>query len=307
MVSQKEHRLLSEFQAVKNEIEARWNSMVDSDSAGEVKQTQFNLNERVFNLAIRNHFDDIDCLQGLQLYWEKPWGGNLTVRLVSTRPQFEQFASLVQFVTNRLVTIYEKFHMEGKLQKFEVKKLRLPKNLLRKLVGYQEKALNFYRLGKWQVDFYYDDKLLVDTVFPLDDFTFLRIFGRSTDVAAVSQMLLNKLECICTRSLLILQADCNFVMQNVKEIKSIVNPCEIRIKQMDKNDQKDLRHPFLFLTNYLRDVVLIGTISEIEQAEKEFSTYLKKRTQSLSFLMPVDVKDQIDHFKELLRSRFSDI
>ena len=108
------------------------------------------------------------------------------------------------------------------------------------------------------VDFYYDEKLLVDQIFQMNDYTCLRIFGKSDDVKTVAHMLLNKLERITMKSILIQQIDCNFVMNNVMEIKRLVDPCEVRIKQNDRQ-WKDLRHPFLYLPNYLRDIMLIGT------------------------------------------------
>jgi acyl-coenzyme A synthetase/AMP-(fatty) acid ligase len=46
---------------------------------------------------------------------------------------------------------------------------------------------------KYNVDFYYDEKLLVDDIFQMDDFTQLRVFGRKADVYKVSDMLLTKL------------------------------------------------------------------------------------------------------------------
>ena len=70
------------------------------------------------------------------------------------------------------------------------------------------------------------------------------------------------------KSILIQKVDCNFVMNNVKEIKSQVDPCEVRIKQNERI-WKDLRHPFLYLPNYLRDIILIGTQEEIKIAEKK--------------------------------------
>ena len=83
---------------------------------------------------------------------------------------------------------------------------------------------------KYNVDFYFDEKLLVDDIFRMDEYTQLRIFGRKKDVSKVSEILLNKLESIMMKSILIQQIDCNFVMTNVKEIKSLVDPCEVRIK-----------------------------------------------------------------------------
>jgi len=61
--------------------------------------------------------------------------------------------------------------------------------------------------------------------------------------------------------------DCKIVMDHVKEVKVQVDPCEIRIKRMNR-EWKELRHPFYYLPNYFREMVLIGTQKEIEDAEK---------------------------------------
>ena len=55
-------------------------------------------------------------------------------------------------------------------------------------------------------------------------------------------------------------------MDNIKEIKTQVDPCEIRVKRMMR-EWKDLRHPFYYLPNYLREVILIGSKDEVELAD----------------------------------------
>lgn len=57
-------------------------------------------------------------------------------------------------------------------------------------------------------------------------------------------------------------------MDNVKEIKTKVDPCEMRVRKSDRV-WKDMRHPFFYVPNYLREVVFIGTKDEIVQAEKK--------------------------------------
>lgn len=65
-------------------------------------------------------------------------------------------------------------------------------------------------------------------------------------------------------------------MDHVKEIKSLVDPCELRIRQTDaRAPVKDLRHPFLYLPNYLRDIILIGTYDEIRTAERQLQGFLR--------------------------------
>ncbi len=62
-------------------------------------------------------------------------------------------------------------------------------------------------------------------------------------------------------------------MDHVKEVKVHVDPCEIRIKKVTR-EWKDLRHPFYYLPNYSREMVLIGSIREIEDAEKLLERFL---------------------------------
>ena len=71
-------------------------------------------------------------------------------------------------------------------------------------------------------------------------------------------------------------------MTNIKEIKALVDPCEVRIKQNEKN-QKDFKHPFLYLPNYLRDIILIGTLDEIKFAERKLSGFLRTKRLNESF------------------------
>ena len=67
------------------------------------------------------------------------------------------------------------FCAEGSEQ-FEIQKIPLPKNFLRKLVGYQDKALQYFRLSQnYDFNFYFNEKLLVDDVYPMDYLTNLRI------------------------------------------------------------------------------------------------------------------------------------
>lgn len=66
--------------------------------------------------------------------------------------------------------------------------------------------------------------------------------------------------------------DCKLIMDNVKEIKVLVDPCEIRVKKLVR-EWKDLRHPFYYLPNYFREVTLIGTQSEIEHGERKIEIF----------------------------------
>lgn len=72
--------------------------------------------------------------------------------------------------------------------------------------------------------------------------------------------------------------DCKIIMDHVKEVKVQVDPCEIRIKKMTR-DWKDLRHPFYYLPNYLRELVLIGNKKEIDDGEKFLEKFLQVKRE----------------------------
>ena len=69
-------------------------------------------------------------------------------------------------------------------------------------------------------------------------------------------------------------SECKIVMDHVKEVKVQVDPCEIRIKKIIR-EWKELRHPFYYLPNYFREMVLIGSKEEIEAAEKLIEKFLQ--------------------------------
>ena len=71
---------------------------------------------------------------------------------------------------------------------FEIVIVHVPKNFIRKLVGYQEKSLAAYR-KQYIVDFDYSRDLLNDEVYQLNESTQLRIFGSSADVRVVNDLI----------------------------------------------------------------------------------------------------------------------
>ena len=74
----------------------------------ETKPTRFNVNERSFNLAIKNHIHHIECIDGLHVFWEKPWGSNVALKIVSSKNQFQYISTLIQYATNQVFQIHSK-------------------------------------------------------------------------------------------------------------------------------------------------------------------------------------------------------
>lgn len=83
------------------------------------------------------------------------------------------------------------------------------------------------------------------------------------------------------KTVLLSMNDCKLVMDNVKEVKVMVDPCEMRVKRLTR-EWKDIRHPFFYLPNYSREMTLIGKESEIKEAEFRIQEFFKvKRDPNL--------------------------
>ena len=71
---------------------------------------------------------------------------------------------------------------------FLIMTITVPKILLKKLIGYQEKVL-LYLKKHHEVTFYYDEKLVNDFVYALDETTIFQVFGKGSDVVRVCAFL----------------------------------------------------------------------------------------------------------------------
>jgi hypothetical protein len=113
----------------------------------------------------------------------------------------------------------------------------------------------------------------------MNETTQLRVFGSSRDTRRVNTLIQTDLEAIKMKTIFMQMSECKIVMDHVKEVKVQVDPCEIRIKKIIR-EWKELRHPFYYLPNYFREMVLIGSKEEIEAAEKLIEKFLQiKREQ----------------------------
>jgi len=97
--------------------------------------------------------------------------------------------------------------------------LKVPKVFLKKLIGYQEKVLLQLKQTH-EVNFAYDERLVTDVVYALDETSSFRIYGKGRDVIKVSSFLQNALDKLCIRTLAVTKEESKFILDNIKEVKS---------------------------------------------------------------------------------------
>lgn len=102
---------------------------------------------------------------------------------------------------------------------------------MKKLVGYQERDLLELR-RRYHVDFDYDTGLVTDNLFGLNETSPLFVYGRGIDVIKVCHLMQLELEKLVLRTIHVSKEVCQFLLVNIKELKSFIDPTEIRIKKI---------------------------------------------------------------------------
>lgn len=110
---------------------------------------------------------------------------------------------------------------------------------------------------------------MTDFVFQINETSPLYVFGLGSDVVEVCQILQNDLDRLLLRTLSLNKEVCKFTLDNIKEVKSLIDPCEIRIRRM--KEKGDIKHPFFFVPNTSQEICLIGSEEEVKSGEKKLS------------------------------------
>lgn len=98
------------------------------------------------------------------------------------------------------------------------------------------------------VNFVYDTSLVTDQIYSLDDTFLFRVYGKGREVVKVSHFLQEELDKLSIKTLAVTKEESKFILDNIKEVKSQIDPCEVRVKRHVK-DKPDIKHPFFFSPN----------------------------------------------------------
>lgn len=110
---------------------------------------------------------------------------------------------------------------------------------------------------------------MTDFVFQVNETSPLYVFGVGSDVVKACQILQNDLDKLLLRTLSLNKDVCKFTLDNIKEVKSLIDPCEIRIRRT--KDKSDIKHPFFFVLNTSQEICLIGSEEEVNSGERKLS------------------------------------
>ena len=124
-----------------------------------------------------------------------------------------------------------------------VSKLQVPKIFVRKIIGHQNRNLNSYK-SKFNVDVEYDMSLITDEIFPLQESTFIQIKGKENNVRAVENDIKSYLYNLKVLTIFLMPTDYQYIRANICELKTKIDPADVRLRKREYKGERDLKHPF---------------------------------------------------------------
>ncbi len=188
----------------------------------------------------------------------------------------------------------------------------LPKIYLRKILGYQNKHKERYK-AMYDVDITYDQSLIADDVYPIHELTEIVLSGNEENMRKLKQYIEEEIEALNVVTMQVSLSDGKYLKESIYSLKTQIDPAELRIKRTTNHtEMKDLNHPFYFIPNYSKDVLIIGFEDEVRRAEGIISDFLckkysNKRTYTLSHLLPLNLHENIKRVRAELQQRMSNL
>jgi len=179
-------------------------------------------------------------------------------------------------------------------------KIQVPKIYIRKIIGHQFRNLDSYK-SKYGVQILYDTTLITDDIFPIQEYTTIEIKGKESNVKAVALKIKYYLYNLKVISIYILEEDYFTFRQKISNLKNSVDPADLRLRKLDSKNEREIKHPFYYISNSMKDVVIIGFENEIESAKKTIRTFLLRQNNlrfnySLNILFPIYFKNKLGDF-----------
>ena len=102
-------------------------------------------------------------------------------------------------------------------------------------------------------------------------------------------------------SIYLLQEDYFYLRQNICVLKTSVDPADLRLRKLDIKNEREIKHPFYYISNNIKDIVIIGFENEIEKAKNIIKNSILRQNNiaynySLSFLFPIYFKNKLSDF-----------
>lgn len=160
-------------------------------------------------------------------------------------------------------------------------KIKVPKIYVRKIIGHQDRNLNSYK-SKYNVDVDYDVGLITDDIFPLQDSTTIILKGKENNVKAVENDIKSYLYNLKVLTIFLMPTDYHYIRNTICYLKTKIDPADVRLRKREYKNERDLKHPFYYIGNSNRDIVIIGYDREVEKGERIIKESLLRQNTLLN-------------------------
>ena len=179
-------------------------------------------------------------------------------------------------------------------------KIQIPKIYIRKIIGHQHRNLDSYK-SKYGVQILYDTTLITDDIFSIHENTTIEIKGKESNVKAVSLSIKHYLYNLKVVSIYLQEEDYFILRHKICNLKNNVDPADLRLRKIDSKNEREIKHPFYYISNNMKDLVIIGFENEVEKAKLVIKNFLLLQNNlqsnfSLNILFPIYFKAKLGEF-----------
>ena len=261
----------------------------------------YEVNDNELRKIRKNLSDLINC--GARLFWDFQQENailgtkdKLEIKISGTSNQIENTIKLIKKI-KETKTDDEKNNSNIQIKIF------IPKIFLRKIIGHQSRNLNMYK-SNYNVDITYDNNLITDEIFPIQESTPIQISGKENNVKAVENKIKSLLYDLKVLSIYLMPIDYQIIRNHICNLKTNIDPADVRLRKRESKNERDLKHPFYYISNNNREIVIIGNQNDINKAQKIIKDYIEvqkelKSNFSLSFLFPIYFRKHLVNFSNI--------
>jgi hypothetical protein len=130
----------------------------------------------------------------------------------------------------------------------------------------------------------------------------MMIKGKENNVKIVENDINKYLFNMKVFTIYLMSNDYSLIKSNICQLKTLVDPVDLRLRKKDLRSEKEIKHSFYFVPGYTRDLVITGFENELKIAEKQINEFLLRQNTlefnySLCFLCPINLSQSINNFK----------
>jgi hypothetical protein len=183
--------------------------------------------------------------------------------------------------------------------------IEVPAIYLKRVIGDYHKNLHFVE-KEFQVKMHYDKRYITDECYPINIMTFVTLAGNMNNITKAHQHLQNIVNDLFVYRTYMSNNEIRIIIANLMNIKTQIHPTEIRCCR--DNALRDINHPFYTIYYKDKEVALVGTKKEVDNAEVVVTKVINanksvmKNQISLNYLIPVCNKSNLIKIKNELES-----